>query len=57
MVDPVLAVSADPYDAVQDTRSDRSEWNEGDTQDDAAEAFRWGFTPDGREPEDSGREQ
>jgi hypothetical protein len=51
-------VSADPYDAVQDARSEaRSEWNEGDVADDAAEAFRWGFTPDGREPEDAGREQ
>ena len=50
-------MSADPYDAVQDARSDRSEWNEGDAADDAAEAFRWGFTADGREPEDSGREQ
>jgi hypothetical protein len=47
-------VPADPYDAVQDARG---EWNDGDVADDAAEAFRWGFTPDGREFEDSGREQ
>jgi hypothetical protein len=36
-------VSADPYDAVQDARSDRGEWTEGDVADDAAEAFRWGY--------------
>jgi len=51
-------VSADPSDAVQDARSEtRYEWTEGDVADDAAEAFRWGFTADGREPEDCGREQ
>jgi len=45
-----------PYESRR-KRSDRSEWNEGDVADDAAEAFRWGFTPDGREPEEVGREQ
>lgn len=39
-------MAPDPYDAVQDARSDRSEWNEGDVADDAAEAFRWGYGGD-----------